>query len=70
VPQLLAACGVWLGGIVARCSRAICRRKPILGLVLAAGFVLIETKVTPRPLVPFKIFRGEVGFVLASVGFG
>jgi hypothetical protein len=39
-------------------------------LVLAAGFVLVETKVAPRPLAALKIFRGEVGFVLASVGFG
>jgi hypothetical protein len=26
--------------------------------------------VALRPLVPFKIFRGEIGFVLAPVGFG
>jgi hypothetical protein len=42
----------------------------ILGLTLAAGFVLMQNKVAPRPLVPFKIFRGGVGFVVASVGFG
>jgi hypothetical protein len=42
----------------------------ILRLVLAASCVLIETQVAPRPLLPFKIFRGEVGFVLASIGFG
>ena len=42
----------------------------ILGLVLAAGFVLIETKVAQRPLVPFKNLRGDVGFVLSAVGFG
>ena len=30
----------------------------------------MQNKVAPRPLVPFKIFRGEVGFVPASVGFG
>jgi hypothetical protein len=42
----------------------------IFRLVLAEGFVLMETNMAPRPLVPFKIFRGEVGFVLASVSFG
>lgn len=32
-------------------------------MMLIFGLVM-ETNVAPRPLVPFKIFRGEVGFVL------
>ena len=42
----------------------------ILRLALAVGCVLMQNKVAPQPLMPFKTFRGEVGFVLASVGFG
>src|SRR3954447_8585132 len=42
----------------------------ILRLVLAVSCALIETQLAPRPLLPFKIFRGEVGFLLASIDFG
>ena len=42
----------------------------ILGLILAAGFVLIETKIAEQPMLPFKILKIEVGFVLAAVGLG
>jgi hypothetical protein len=34
------------------------------------AFVLIETKVAQRPLMPFGVFRGETGFVLGAAGFG
>lgn len=42
----------------------------ILGLVLFAGFMYVEFKVSPRPLLPFDAVNVEVAFVLATIVCG
>ncbi len=42
----------------------------IIGLLLIAFFVVVELKVAEQPLVPFKLLKADVGFVLGAVACG
>ncbi|KEF56434.1 uncharacterized protein A1O9_08015 [Exophiala aquamarina CBS 119918] len=42
----------------------------IMGLLLIAFFVIVEIKVAEQPLVPFKMLKADVGFVLGAVACG
>lgn len=42
----------------------------IIGLLLIAFFIIVEIKVAEQPLVPFKMLKADVGFVLGAVACG
>lgn len=42
----------------------------LIGLLLVGFFVIIEVKVAEQPLVPFKMLKADVGFVLGAVACG
>ncbi|ETI22451.1 hypothetical protein G647_06526 [Cladophialophora carrionii CBS 160.54] len=42
----------------------------IIGLLLIAFFVITEIKIAEQPLVPFKMLKADVGFVLGAVACG
>ncbi|KIW85759.1 hypothetical protein Z517_01151 [Fonsecaea pedrosoi CBS 271.37] len=42
----------------------------IIGLLLIAFFVITELKIAEQPLVPFKMLKADVGFVLGAVACG
>lgn len=42
----------------------------IMGLLLIAFFIIVEIKVAEQPLVPFKMLKADVGFVLGAVACG
>ena len=42
----------------------------IIGLLLVAFFVVTELKIAEQPLVPFKMLKPDVGFVLGAVACG
>jgi MFS family permease len=42
----------------------------IIGLLLIAFFVLTELKIAQQPLVPFRMLKTDVGFVLGAVACG
>lgn len=42
----------------------------IIGALLIAAFVVVEIKIAEHPLVPFKLLRSDVAFVLAAVACG
>ncbi|EXJ77791.1 hypothetical protein A1O3_10020 [Capronia epimyces CBS 606.96] len=42
----------------------------IIGFLLIAFFIVVELKVAEQPLVPFKMLRVDVGFVLGAVACG
>ena len=42
----------------------------IIGLLLLAFFVVTELKIAEQPLVPFKMLKADVGFVLGAVFCG
>ncbi|KIX94391.1 uncharacterized protein Z520_09777 [Fonsecaea multimorphosa CBS 102226] len=42
----------------------------IIGLLLIAFFVITELKIAVQPLVPFKMLKADVGFVLGAVACG
>lgn len=42
----------------------------IIGVLLIAFFIITELKIAEQPLVPFKMLKAEVGFVLGAVACG
>lgn len=42
----------------------------IIGFVLIAFFVVVELRIAEQPLVPFKMLKVDVGFVLGAVACG
>ncbi|OAP60774.1 hypothetical protein AYL99_05776 [Fonsecaea erecta] len=42
----------------------------IIGIMLIAFFVITELKIAEQPLVPFKVLKADVGFVLGAVACG
>jgi MFS family permease len=42
----------------------------IIGALLIAGFVVVEIRVAEHPLIPFRMLRSDVAFVLAAVSCG
>ncbi|EXJ58585.1 hypothetical protein A1O7_06012 [Cladophialophora yegresii CBS 114405] len=42
----------------------------IIGVLLIAFFVITEIKIAEQPLVPFKMLKADVGFVLGAVACG
>lgn len=42
----------------------------IIGILLIAFFVVTELKIAQQPLVPFRMLKADVGFVLAAVACG
>ncbi|EXJ86033.1 hypothetical protein A1O1_06402 [Capronia coronata CBS 617.96] len=42
----------------------------IIGFLLIAFFIVIELRVAAQPLVPFKMLKADVGFVLGAVACG
>lgn len=42
----------------------------VIGLLLIAFFIIVEIKVAEQPLVPFKMLKADVGFVLGAVACG
>jgi len=42
----------------------------IMGLLLITFFILVEIKVAQQPLVPFRMLKADVGFVLGAVACG
>ncbi|KAG9783441.1 MFS general substrate transporter, partial [Aureobasidium melanogenum] len=42
----------------------------IIGVLLMAFFIITELKIASQPLVPFKMLKAEVGFVLGAVACG
>ena len=42
----------------------------IIGVILVAIFVLVELKIAEHPLVPFRLLKSDVAFVLGAVACG
>jgi MFS family permease len=42
----------------------------LIGLITLSIFILIELKVATHPLVPFKMLKPSIAFILASIGLG
>ncbi|KAK5054487.1 hypothetical protein LTR84_001378 [Exophiala bonariae] len=42
----------------------------VIGLILIAFFIIVEIKVAEQPLIPFKMLKADVGFVLGAVACG
>lgn len=42
----------------------------IIGLILVVFFIIVEIKVAEQPLIPFKMPKADVGFVLGAVACG
>ena len=42
----------------------------LIGLITLSIFIVIELKVATHPLVPFKMLKPSIAFILASIGLG
>ena len=42
----------------------------LIGLITFSIFILIEVKIATHPLVPFKMLKPSIAFILASIGLG
>lgn len=42
----------------------------IIGILLIAFFIIVELKIAQHPLVPFRMLKADVGFVLGAVACG